>query len=68
MVRRVSAFAVARYSGAVGINQVGTITPVVVGRDEEVCVRRGILLGRVCPLVVDVRRGKSIGVRTGAKE
>jgi hypothetical protein len=56
-IRRVSAFAVARDPRAVYISQVGTIAPIVVGGDEEVCAGGGILLGRVLPLVVDVGRG-----------
>jgi hypothetical protein len=56
-IRRVSAFAVARDPGAVYINQIGTITPIAVGGDEDVCAGGGILLGRVLPLVVDVGGG-----------
>jgi hypothetical protein len=55
-IRRVSAFAVARDPRTVYINQVGTITPITIGGDEEVCAGGGILLGRVFPLVVDVGR------------
>jgi hypothetical protein len=47
----------ARDPGSVYINQVGTITPITVCGDEEVCAGGGILLGRVLPLVVDVGRG-----------
>jgi len=47
---------VARDSGAVYINQIGTITPITVGGDKEVCAGGGISLGRVLPVVVDVGR------------
>jgi hypothetical protein len=63
-IMSVSAFAVARDPGP---SISGTITPIAVGGDEEVCAGGGMLLGRVLPLVIDVRRGWSIGVRT-AKE
>jgi len=48
---------VARDPRAVYVSQVGTITPIVVSGDEEVCAGGGILLGRVLPLVVDIGRG-----------
>ena len=56
-IRRVSAFALAGDSRDVYLNKVGIITAITVGRYEEVCAGRGILPGRVLPLVVDVGRG-----------
>jgi hypothetical protein len=47
----------ARDSRDVYLNEAGKITPITIGRYEEVCAGRGILPGRVLPLVVDIRRG-----------